>query len=118
MAKCAIKVKAPTAFPMACGNPAALKGFEIHAGSLGPNSKGKMVFFTSDGKGGTRQIPLTDKTGLAGRYISDPMILRTPQGRYVKAHVDPEENSGKGLVMCVSQQIKVLKFNKNINLFS
>lgn len=111
----AIPVKASKSFPMACGNPSALKGLEIHAGGLEPNPTGKMVFSKADEKaeGFLRQIPLSPDVGLAGKSISDPVISRTTKDRYVEVHVDAKANNAKGLVMCVSQEIDIKKYKQN-----
>ena len=110
-----IPVQASKSFPMACGNPNALKGFEIHAGILEPSPTGKMVFSKVDEKatGSLRQISLSGNIGLAGKSVSDPVISRTSKDRYVEVHVDTKANNGKGLVMCVSQELDVKKYKKN-----
>lgn len=105
------KVKAPTEFPMACGNPKITSKLKIYAGAL-EHGTGRALVFIRGKEGaheGVERIMLDEKVGLYGSNAADNVISQTSQDRYVEAYVDP--NSKK--VMCVSKEIPVSQYDAN-----
>lgn len=101
--------KKPTDFPMACGNPKITNTLETHKGIV-EYSNNKWVFSRGDEKaiGSLRTIHISDNAGLLGSTVSDPVVkTQTTKDHYVEALVDAKGNEGKGLVMCLSKEMKV-----------